>query len=81
MTIAPPTPAQTVCLLALSRGEQPPVMPPITRRELPRKRWIAPSGRAKGERGRRRHDITDTGRRALATSQYLAEAQALGCDR
>lgn len=70
-----PTLAQTVCLLALSRGEQPRVFPPITRRELLRKRWIASSGRTPGTTGKREHDITDAGRRALATSPHLAAAQ------
>jgi hypothetical protein len=75
LTISPPTIAQTVCLLALSRGEQPRAFPPITRRELLRKRWIASSGRTPGARSKREHDITDAGRRALATSPHLAAAQ------
>jgi len=71
---SPPTLAQTICLLALSRGEQPPVIPPITRRELLRKRWITP-GTRDGNGKKRVHDITDAGRRALATSPHLAQAE------
>lgn len=78
MTASPsvPTLAQTICLLALSRGERPPVMAPITRRVLLHRRWIAPSGRAAGAaRAARTHEITEAGMRALATSPHLAEAQ------
>lgn len=75
MTVAPITLTQTIVLLALSRNEQPPVFPPITRRELLRKRWIAPSGREAGSVQKRRHDITEAGSRALATSPHLGQAQ------
>lgn len=77
MTALPsvPTLAQTICLLALSRGVQP-YMAAITRQALLRQRWIMPSGRAAGAlRSARTHDITDEGQRALATSPHLAEAQ------
>jgi hypothetical protein len=69
-----PTLAQTICLLSLSRGEQPPVFPPSTRREMLRKQWITPGVREPGATGRR-HDITDAGRVALAGSPWLAKAQ------
>lgn len=64
---------QTIVLLALSRGEKPPVshvgtsrneIPPITRQSLLRARYITP----------RPHEITDAGRRALATSPHLSAA-------
>ena len=65
--LSTPTPsiAQTVCLLALSRGEQPNI-PPIARRVMLQRRWIAPP---------RPFAITEAGRRALATSPHIAEAQ------
>lgn len=67
--------AQTICLLALSRGEQP-YMAPVTRKVLLRSQWITPSGRAPGAlRADRHHEITDAGRRALDASPHLAEAQ------
>ena len=71
MTPTPPTLPQTICLLALSRGEQPPYMPPATRKELLRKRWIW----TLNVDGKRIHAITDAGRSALATSKHLSEAQ------
>jgi hypothetical protein len=72
---SPPTLAQAICLLALSRGEQPAIIPPVTRRELLRKHWITPSGRIPGDVVKRTHEITDAGRVALAASQHLGEAQ------
>lgn len=73
LTISPATLPQVICMLALSRGVEP-FFPPITRRELLRKRWITPGARIdKGKK--RKHEITDAGRRALATSPHLAEAQ------
>jgi len=55
---------QTIHLLALSRGEQHD-LPPMTRRELLRKKWIVPAT----------HELTDAGRVALAESAHLGEAQ------
>lgn len=69
MNVDQPTLPQTLCLLALSRGEQPAYLPPITRRALLRARWMSPLSDASG------YEITDAGRRALATSPHLAEAQ------
>jgi hypothetical protein len=67
---------QTICLLALSRGEQPPVFPVTTRRLLLREKLIAPrNARAPGSTERRLYDITDAGRKALSASPHLAEAQ------
>lgn len=71
-----PTLPQTICLLALSRGEQPPWFPVTTRRALLRERWMKPLGRrAAGSTAIRQYQITDAGRLALATSPHLAEAQ------
>lgn len=60
-----PTFPQTLCLLAFSRGTQPKVLPPITKRELLRKRWIVPAT----------HEVTDAGLRALVASPHLEKAQ------
>jgi len=78
--VAAPTPEltvpQTVCLLALSRGEQPPWFPVTTRRQLLRQQLIAPINRREpGSKERRRYNITDDGRKALAASPHLAAAQ------
>lgn len=75
MTVSPATLAQTIALLALSRGEQPKIMPPIARQELLRKRWITPSHREPGSTDKRHHDITADGSAALAVSPFLAQAQ------
>jgi hypothetical protein len=64
---SPPTLPQTIVLLALSRGEKPRVFPPITRAKLLSKRWIS----------LQQHEITDEGRRALATSTHLAKASRI----
>lgn len=67
---------QTICLLALSRGEQPPLFPPTTRRLLLREKLIKPlNKREPGSKERRLYDITDAGRQALAASPHLAAAQ------
>lgn len=67
---------QTVCLLALSRGEQPPQFPVTTRRLLLRQQLIEPRNkREPGSTAPRRYDITDAGRHALAASPHLAAAQ------
>lgn len=68
MTPTPPTLPQTICLLALSRNEQP-YLPPATRLALLGKRWIVKTG------DYRSFEITEAGRRALATSPHLGEAQ------
>lgn len=65
-----PNVPQTICLLALSRGKQPPWFPIATRRLLLRERWMSPRGG-----GQRSYDITDAGRQALAASPHLVEAQ------
>lgn len=77
MTPTPATPSQTIILLYLSRGEQPPTIPPVTRRELLRKRWIAHAGTRTASNGGERptFEITEAGKQALATSQHLTEAQ------
>lgn len=75
MTASVPTLAQTICLVALSRGEQPPWMPTTTRRALLRERWMAPQNtRAPGAKERRLYDLTDAGRKAMAASPHLGEA-------
>lgn len=61
-----PTLPQTIILLALSRGERPPVIPPPARRRLLAHHWIAPP---------RPFAITDAGRDALARSPHLEQAQ------
>jgi hypothetical protein len=65
--------AQTICLLALSRGEQPPRLPITTRRSLLRARWIAPAAELAAF-GRRTYAITEDGAAALASSPFAAEA-------
>jgi hypothetical protein len=67
---------QTICLLAFSRGEQPPLFPVSTRRLLLRYQLIEPLERREpGSKKRRLYKITDDGRKALATSPHLAEAR------
>lgn len=75
MTAPVPTLAQTICLVALSRGEQPPWLPVTTRRALLRERWIAPQNkREPGAKERRLYNLTDAGRRAMAASPHLDDA-------
>jgi hypothetical protein len=69
-TVPVATMAQTIVLLAFSRGEQPTFVPPTTRRALLRHRWLAPV-----KAPNCRYAITDTGRQALAASRHLAKAQ------
>jgi hypothetical protein len=67
---------QTVCLLALSRDEKPPWFPVGTRNALLRQRWMKPGKPpTPGSKVRRRYDITDAGRQALAASPHLEAAQ------
>lgn len=75
-----PTLPQTVCLLALSRGQQPPIMAAITRRALRRHRWIIETSKVGAPR--RIHEITDAGRDALARSPHRdAAARTLAAAR
>jgi len=64
-----PTLPQTICLLAFSRGEQPPMMAAVTRRAMLRYRWIATMAE------KRRHEITRAGSDALATSRHRSQAE------
>jgi hypothetical protein len=82
MTSPTPTMAQTVVLLALSRGKQPPYLAPATRQNLVRAKWIvatgpapAPAEKRHAKAPRRPYVITDAGRRALATSPHIEAAQ------
>jgi len=61
--------AQTIVLLALSRGERPPVFLPRVRDALLRRRWIAPVP------DRKSYPITELGRAALAGSPHRAQAE------
>lgn len=75
MTAPVPTLAQTICLVALSRGEQPPWLPVTTRRTLLRERWIAQQNkREPGAKERRLYNLTDAGRAVLAASPHLGAA-------
>jgi hypothetical protein len=76
MTPSPATLAQTIILLALSRGETP-YMPPITRNSLIAKRWIDVVGQKTRRDGSNApvYGCTDAGLRALATSKYRDEAE------
>jgi hypothetical protein len=69
VTTPVPTLPQTICLLAFSRGEQPPMMAAITRRTMLRYRWLAPAAE------KRRYEITRAGSNALATSPHRAQAE------
>lgn len=80
LAVTPITLPQTVVMLSLSRGEQPKVFPPITRRKLLRKRWILPLARDPGSKEDRRAELTDAGRRALAASPFLAAAERILVD-
>ncbi len=78
MTLSVPAPSlpQTVVLLRLSRGETVPPMPPTTRAILRDRRWIvALAIRGPGSKDKRSYEITESGRRALATSPYITQAQ------
>lgn len=73
---------QTVVLLALSRGEEPPYFPPITRRALLRAQYIEPDGdpppptdRPRVRYRRRRYVITAAGLAALQASPHRADAE------
>ncbi len=71
-----PTLPQTICLLALASGEQPRLLPPITRARLISYRWIVlVERRQPGSKGKTRYAITAAGREALERSKYLDEAK------
>lgn len=60
---------QTIYMLGLSRGEAPRFFPPDTRRGLLNRKWIIQGCEAVV------YELTDSGRRALAMSPYLGQAQ------
>jgi hypothetical protein len=68
---------QTVVLLALSRGEQPRLFPPITRIKLLNKKWIESNEEDGGEIGKPQFKITPEGLLALAPSPHLAKADRI----